>query len=432
MRCGDILIYTPYYNPMTKQDLIQLIREAMEENLVLKRYQDKLAAVSDLPNRKEQSQETFKNKDRLKKAGFRWDAGINSWTIPSDQLSAAMKTINEINKIEAFVEKVEDLQEFVVDADNLSKKDEISKRIDGFVASLTGEVDEAGASEEVRKFMDFQAKIRSRSFHNSLLIYIQDKQATHVEGFRAWETKFGRRVKKGALAITIFAPRTPKKAAEPDEDTKDDERVDAEVKKKNFHFFIPVTVFDVRFTEPIIGQEDKWREEPNWHADNTPDENAAKLVKYAKQLTEELGIKTTQGKDIGGEQGYAAGDHINIASSVGGVNEAATLIHEIAHELLHFNEKSVMYVEPPPSRSEKELQAESVSYIVLRHYDLPAKHQATYLALWKANKDSIQKNLSPIKKAADFIIGKLDEIAKDDAANQPEKAAGQIEVPRDN
>lgn len=416
---------------MTKQDLITLIREAMEENLTLKRYQDKLAVTSDLPNRKEQSQETFKNKDALKRAGFRWDSNINSWTIPSDQLSVAMKTLNAINKVEAFVEKVEDLQEFVVDADNLSKKDELSQRIDGFIKSLSVEIDEKAASDEIRKFMDFQAKIRSRSFHNSLLIYLQDKQATHVEGFRTWETKFGRRVQKGAKAITIFAPRFPKKKTDPNEDGKDDADIDKEVKQRNFTFFIPVTVFDIRFTQPIPGQEHKWREDVAWHADNTPNENAAKLVRYAKQLAEELGIRVTQDKATGGEMGYASGGHINLTSGIAGINEASTFIHEIAHELLHFNEKSVMFIEPRPSREERELQAESVAYIVLRHYDLPAQHQATYLALWKANKESIQRNMSYIKKAADFIITKLDEIAKDDVANQPAKEAGQVEVPRE-
>jgi hypothetical protein len=414
---------------MNKDILLQLIREAMDENLVLKRYQDKLAAVSDLPNRKEQSQETFKNKDKLKKAGFRWDTNINSWVIPQDQLSDAMKTVNAINKVEAFVDKVEDLEEFVQGADNLSKKDELSQKIDGFIKSLTDEVNEQAASEEIRKFMDFQAKLRTRSFHNGLLIWLQDRQATHVEGFRTWETKFGRRVEKGAKAITIFAPQTAAKKTD-DEPSKDDASIDDEVKKRNYVFFRPVTVFDVRFTKPIPGQEHKWREEPKWHADNTPNEKAAKLVKYAKQLTEELGIKITQGQDLGGgEQGYAAGDHINIASGVAGVNEAGTLIHEIAHELLHFNEKSLMFIEPRPVAKIRELQAESVSYIVLRHYDLPAKHQAAYLAIWRANKDSIQKNLTYIKKASDFIITKLDEIAKDDVDNNPQP--GQIEVPRD-
>lgn len=415
---------------MNKDLLIKLIREAIDENLVLKRYRDKLAAVSDKETRKEQSQETFKNKDKLKAAGFRWNASINSWTIDQSEFSSAMRTINAINKVEAFVENVEDLQEFVVDADNLSKRDELNQKLDGFIKALTEDLDEAAASEEIKKFIDFQSKIRSRSFHNSMLIWLQDRQATHVEGFRRWEKKFGRQVVKGAKSITILAPRTsPKKDDENPLDSGDE--VDEEVKRKNVHFFIPVNVFDVRFTKPIPGQEHKWAETPKWHADNTPNETAQKLVGYAKQLTAELGIKVSADKAMGGEQGYAAGDHINITSDVAGVNEAATLIHEIAHELLHFKKSSVLYIDEPLTKGDKELQAESVSYIVLRHYDLPAKHQATYLALWKANKESLQSNLGYVKKAADFIISKLDEIAKDDVDNNPQPASGQVEVPRD-
>jgi hypothetical protein len=70
----------------------------------------------------------------------------------------------------------------------------------------------------------------------------------------------------------------------------------------------------------------------------------------------------------------------------------------------------------------KELQAESVSYVVLKYYQLPAEHQATYLALWSANKDSVVHNLTVIKKAADFIINEMDKIQKDKtkAATPPE------------
>lgn len=401
---------------MTKQDLLDLIREALNEKLVLKRHQDKLAVTSDLETRAEQSKETFKNKDKLKAAGFKWDSGINSWTISSAEFSNAMKVLNAINKVESFVEKVEDLQEFVLDADNLSKRDELSQRLDGFINSLTTEVDEKAASDEIRRFLDFQSKLRKRSFHNSLLIYIQKPSATHVEGFRTWQEKFGRQVKKGAKAISILAPRSPKKDKTRQED--DDSDVDQQVKRKNFMFFVPVNVFDISDTEPIPGKEHLYSTEPEWHASNTPNEKAENISKYATQLATEMGVRMTQDTAQRGEQGWAAGDHINITSNVSGVNKAATIIHEIAHELMHFKKSSVFFIEPAPSKAEKELQAESVSYIVLRHYDLPAQHQATYLALWKANKDAIRANLDIIKKVADFIIQKIDGIAAEDKTSE--------------
>jgi len=104
------------------------------------------------------------------------------------------------------------------------------------------------------------------------------------------------------------------------------------------------------------------------------------------------------------------------------VNKAGTFIHEIAHELLHFKKGSVFHIDDENmTKQDKEIQAESVSYIVLKHYDLPAKHQATYLTLWKTNQDALKKNLGVIKKVSDFIIQKIDEIAAEDPKNKEQQ-----------
>jgi hypothetical protein len=401
---------------MTKEELRKLIREYVEEALVLKRAGDKLMVVSDLETRKDQSAETFRNKDKLKAAGFKWDTGTNSWTLPSDQLDVAKQTLSKINKVEYVVEKIEDLAEFVQDSDNVSRKDELAQRIDGYIKNLTQDLDEASASAEIKNFLAFQSKLKSRSFNNTLLIYIQNKKATHVEGFRVWKEKFGRQVKKGAKAITIFAPITKKKD---DTDDINNPDIDKQVKQKNFTWFRPVNVFDVSDTEPIPGKEHLYVSAPQWHADDTPNEKADKIFNYAMQLATELGINVERGAAMGREMGYAAGDHINITSNIDGVNKAGTFIHEIAHELLHFKKGSVFHIDDENmTKQDKEIQAESVSYIVLKHYDLPVKHQATYLTLWKTNQDALRKNLGVIKKVSDFIIQKIDEIAAEDTSNK--------------
>ena len=112
----------------------------------------------------------------------------------------------------------------------------------------------------------------------------------------------------------------------------------------------------------------------------------------------------------GGEKGYSAGGHINLSSDIAGVAEASTLVHEMAHELLHWKKKSPFYTndEESNTREMKELQAESVSYVVLKHYNLPVSHHPTYLALWKANSDKIRKNMDIITKCAKYIIEGID------------------------
>jgi hypothetical protein len=410
---------------MRRSELRQVIRECIDEvideGLVLKQYQEKLVVASDAETRQDQSKETFRNKDKLKVAGFRWDAGINSWTIDRNKFEVAKKILMQINKVEAFVEKAEDLPEFVVDVDNLSRRDELSQRIDGFITSLTSEVDAAKASDEVRKFLEFQTKLRTRSFHNTLLIYIQNPRATHVEGFRTWQDKFGRQVRKGAKAITILAPRQAAKKEDPkitgtSPTGNDDNDLDVSVEKNRTQmYFVAVSVFDIKDTDPIPGKEHLYAQEPKWYAEDTPNELADKIFKYTQQLATELGVKLTRDSSGRGEMGWASGDHINIASNIDGVNKAGTLIHEIAHELLHFKESSVFFIDDKNmTKQDKEIQAESVSYLVLKHYDLPAKHQATYLALWKGSRDAIHRNLAPIKKVTDFIVERLDKIAKEE------------------
>ena len=407
---------------MTKRELRQLIRETIEEALTLKKFQDKVIVSSDLETRQEQSKETFKNKEALKKAGFKWDKELNSWATDASDFSNARSVIMGLNKVETFIEKIEDLPDFIQNADNLNRKDELSQKIEAFIKNLTDELDEKTASAEIRDFLNFQAKLRKRSVNNTLLIWIQNRNATHVEGFNVWRDKFGRQVRKGAKAITIFAPISIKKDEEGSSSA--DADLDTKVKKHDFTYFKAVSVFDIKDTDAITGKENLYVQTPDWHADNTPNEKADKLFNYSSKVAEELGIRVERGDARGGEMGYAAGDHINITSTIEGANRAGTMIHEIAHELLHFKKTSIFYIDAPLTKEDKEIQAESVSYIVLRHYDLPAQHQTTYLALWKANKEALQRNLGSIKKVADFIIQKVDEVAAEDPSNkdsQPEQ-----------
>jgi hypothetical protein len=84
---------------------------------------------------------------------------------------------------------------------------------------------------------------------------------------------------------------------------------------------------------------------------------------------------------------------------------------------MHWKRSSPFYdeenIKSNNNRALQELQAESVSYTVLRHYNIPVQHHATYLALWKANKDSIKNNMEIIIKVSKFIIEKIDKIEEE-------------------
>ena len=61
----------------------------------------------------------------------------------------------------------------------------------------------------------------------------------------------------------------------------------------------------------------------------------------------------------------------------------------------------------------KELQAESVSYAIMKFYNLPVTQHPTYLVLWKANKEKIMKNLNIIVKCSKYIIDGIEAISDD-------------------
>lgn len=388
-------------------------RGTVDEALILKRSGDDILAVSDLESRQLQSSETFRHKNELKKNGFTWDDKLNSWKIPGTELKAAQRLLAKINKkpLEVIINTIDELPEFILNTDNLSRKQELATQIEGFIGDLSKEVSEAAMSEKIMQYLAFQRKFKTYSISNTILIYIQKRDATKVAGFHAWKVKFNRRVKKGAKAITIFAPFKRKSDDVIAAEELDDKHLDAEVRRQHASHFVPVSVFDISDTEAIDASGEV-PESPEWHDKDTPNVIADKITMAAEQLSTEMGINLTQKDSDRGEMGYSAGDHINITSNVAGVNKASTLLHEIAHELMHHEGKSVFYIEGQ-TRKQEELQAESVSYVVIRHYGLPAKHQSIYITLYRNDANAIQKNLGIIGKVSNFIIDKLDDILRE-------------------
>ena len=76
-----------------------------------------------------------------------------------------------------------------------------------------------------------------------------------------------------------------------------------------------------------------------------------------------------------------------------------TLVHEIAHELLHYSEDGKKL-----SRNQKEIQAEATAYVVCKHLGLETK-SFNYLALYDSDYKKIMGNLSAVSVAAKEVIG---------------------------
>lgn len=389
-----------------------LIKKMLDEALILKadKQNSSLVVFSNNADVKQASQETFRSKEALKGAGFKWDNEIKAWVTPMDNFEEAKKTLEGVNKSGEFIGKLEDLEEFLRSSEDFQGKGNLMDKITLYVQDLANATDEKAMSEEIKRYLTFFASFKGHSFYNTFLIWIQKPSATSVAGFKQWEKRF-RRVKKGAKGIMIFIPIFNKLTDKGDAGN-NDTGLDKEVSKGGAVRFKPGYVFDISDTEPIDERGDV-PETPKWFMEAEPTERTKELYSYLSEILDNMGVNLTKGDAKGGEKGYSAGNHINMSSDIEGAGEVSTLVHELAHELMHWKKSSIFYQgdETKFDKGLKELQAESVAYIVMKHYELPVQHQPTYLALWKGNKEKVLANMKVISEVAKFVINEIDKVA---------------------
>ena len=150
--------------------------------------------------------------------------------------------------------------------------------------------------------------------HNVLLIALQKPNASYVAGFRTWN-QLGRFVKKGEKGILILAPIVRRKTDDSDDDEKDSSRIAG---------FRAAYVFDVSQTDgqdlPHIGIV---QGDPHAHTEG--------LRKFA--AAQNIAIEYSE--DIAPARGTSYGGRIALLPGQSPAEEFSTLVHELAHELLH-------------------------------------------------------------------------------------------------
>jgi hypothetical protein len=372
-----------------------------------------LVVVSDLEG-KGAIKDTMSNRKTLNQAGFDWNGQV--WYIEEDRLEDAKKVLSLINKKEYVVNAIEEIEEMVLQAKEgkESKKDIMLGNLEQYLDDLANATDAKAMSAEIRRYLTFFAKFHQYSHFNRILIYLQRPDATRVAGMKTWNER-GRKVKPNSKSIGILKPIFG------NEDRNDNEDFDdilAPLVKRTTNrpsYYITVNVFDI--SDTVATSEDgEVPTTPQWHSGNEPSELADELYTYCEEFAKTIGIKITQSDSKRGEKGYSAGGHINLSSDIEGVGKLSTLTHEIAHELMHQRDLSPFYVGDEARGDAKllELQAESVSYIILQHYGLPANHHPTYLALWGANKEKIRESMKIITDVAHYIIKHMEIMGKKD------------------
>lgn len=260
----------------------------------------------------------------------------------------------------------------MTEIDSIPLTQQLNSQINNYLNELATLTDAARFSQAMQAYLDTVAQFHPYSWHNTMLIRLARPDATQVAGFKKWQA-LGRFVRKGERGIPILAPVMVKPKADDDE-----------CPFEPILRFKVVHVFDIAQTdgEPLP-------DVPQWKSIARHDDLSRRLSSYARQRGITVWVKALPGET----QGVSAGGAIVLSPDAG----TKTLIHELAHELMHQGRPGV-------SAEEAELEAEAVAYVVGRHFGLAELNCPNYLALWGVDAARLRSHFERIQRIASQLI----------------------------
>lgn len=262
-------------------------------------------------------------------------------------------------------------------------------------------------SEMYTKYLLTMSKFHNYSFNNTLLIAMQRPDATLVAGYNAWKNKFNRYVKKGEKGIQIIAPAPVKEREEREKIDKDtgltvlneNGEPEIEVVERVIPRFRVTTVFDYAQTdgEPLPTLE--------------VNELTARVKDYTllKEAIEQVSpVPIRFGEIEGSAKGYYShmDNEICVRTDMGESQTIKTMIHEVAHAMLHDSDQMKQRGEEKDQLT-KETEAESIAFTVCSALGIDTSdYSFPYVASWASGKElkELKDSMDTIRlTAADFL-----------------------------
>ena len=265
-----------------------------------------------------------------------------------------------------------------------TSKEAVQANVDLLIEQL-----EAGHSSALTAYLTAMGRFHRYSFGNILEIARQRPDATRVAGMYAWN-QLGRKVKKGEKGIRILAPMLGIRRR------KDAERSEgpAVTHKPILVGFRSAYVFDVSQTDGA--------ELPQFSAEVTGEvgEYRARLVDFLAAQDIALEFKDS----IAPALGASYGGRIAILPGQQPAEEFSTLVHELAHEMLHKAERRTA-----TTKTVRETEAEAVAFVVSQTIGLDAgRASADYIHLYHGNAALLAESLEVIQKTSALILFALE------------------------
>lgn len=255
--------------------------------------------------------------------------------------------------------------------------------------------------EDWLKYLSFQSQFYNYSFRNTMLIYLQNPEASFVKGYKAWN-KLGRYVKKGAKGLAILAPcyRKVEDFKEPDNESEYQDSEGEKVTKKVISGFRAAYVFDIADTD---GSDEYLPVLVKGLAGNSGQEKEI-YEKLKAFIATEHPVQEVTGTASKGSYNLETGV-ICVRSDVEYLQKIKTILHEYAHSI-----DFAMHPGQDISRNRRELVAESVAFVVSLRLGLDtSRYSMGYIKSWLKDKDELKIVADAVQKVAARIINNLAE-----------------------
>ena len=265
----------------------------------------------------------------------------------------------------------------------------MAKNIKEITEKLEQGVKEVFESDKYKDYLNFMSKFYNYSVNNIILIMMQKPTASLVAGYKAWQNKFKRQVRKGEKGITIIAPCPHKMIQE----------IDGEEVERSWMSYRATTVFDISQTD---GDE-----VPEYVSELTG--NVDGYNDLIQKLIAVSPVPVTFEEITSGANGFFKLDEKRIAvkNDMSEQQTVKTLIHEISHAILHDRDEGEA---KDADRNTREVQAESVAYTVCNMLGLDtADYSFGYIAGWSEGKEvkELIGSMEVIRKTSNDILEKI-------------------------
>ncbi len=256
----------------------------------------------------------------------------------------------------------------------------LNQQVENAILELEEQLSQ-GHTESFLEVLDFYSRFHKYSISNTILILMQRSEATLCAGYKTWE-KLGYHVRQGEQAIWIRAPWMKKL---PDPTT-------GELVERLVGYFA-VPVFDrSQLTEEVELPSTRHSLEGDY----------ASLYLQARVAIGANGILVDEEPLPSGIHGMSLEGRIVINPKISDAEKFLCLLHECGHQFLQHHDRHA-----ETTKQQRELVAESVSYLLAKLYGLENPFSRDYILMFKGTVTDLHASITEIhtavRKIADIL-----------------------------